>query len=1446
MKTKLFTRNYFLGILMALVLAFGVQGIVDAVTTNLTTTRESTKMLDIRARQVGSGIGGDNGDANGISFTVILEDTEDSKGDDDSNTIETVTVSTSNIQLTAIASGTPLFTRSVTFSEATTTETQTATRRPIVNSVQLAGYFISPGKATLTIRYTDLSDSQTTTSSPAQTSSKTITHTYTYYVVQPNDKIPETTTLRLTQNGRGVNSEGYITGLTGREDFYIFSSSGNYPVKFTQSGSTARLYTGATAYSPSEVPASTDATPILSSATPEKVWLDLNGDDAFGQGNTNVVTVDIGNESAVKSSYNVAYIIGTPKLAINLPDSLTAPLMTTEEPLRDRYRFTGGTQGTDAGTITATVGDGTATLNTDRNGFDDGTIGGVLVKFELKHKGSTTGNLRLATGTRVDAKNNTKPAASLSTIAQTFYVRTDSTGQAAVTYKFGTLTSQEITVSSVGLSKKVTAEIGTGQTDKQISVKTNEQQSGNPKKFNLVALMKDGDGEFLSGETVTFSADAGTLTRISSGPTGDTTPSGEEVKANTDALGEVFVVYDIGDNTGRQEVRASFTDNGDRESVTFVVNGPAPTTTTTTTTTTTQTPSLTISTTGEGTTRSVTVTATNAQGANVPGLAVDLSGTALPTSQSVVSGTPVTITLPTTPGTYTLQAIAPGYTVARINLTVVVPPQPGTLSITLVGAQANGQQAIQVNVRNAAGASPSGTVTVTLSGAGISRTVATTNGSGRAIIALPTAAATLTASATGYTSGTLTLPARTTTTTTTTTVLAGEADSIEIDGSRSRDATLAEATRLRVRVLDANDRGVSEVSVTFRVLNPGRGTFAGARGSGRAIRVDTDRNGYATVNFTPTTEGNVMVEAKAAGVSAAVTFILDVGEATADAGRDTGTSDSQESCIILDYVVIQGALRSSTGRRYEVGDSIPRPSGINLGGSRLVISSTLTLNNVTYTCVPPTPTDTSRPPSTTTINPVVKVKAANRPPMLWVDSGKIYALVGEDVQEFAPSVDNALNIAVAGNKVYWTEKTGESAGTINTANLDSTGVKELKSIMAVPMGITVDTDAEKLYWTNSRGRIQSANLDGSGIKNVLQNLSGPMDIAVSGGNLYWTQYDARESEGSVGIANATGSGTPKSISTGSDMPGSLVIHSGKVYWTEMTGTSAGTVNSANLNGSGAKQLASIRAIPMGIAVDGSRSKLYWTNSRGRVQSANLNGSKIQNVVDGLGMPGDMVLSNSLKAPTGTTTQTPTASKTYDVNGDGKVDNTDASLVSNAMGTDNKKYDVNGDGTVNFFDLMLVFDNRDAEAAAAPTIVGIQLSSTQIAVIEEQIDLLIATGDRSPAAMRTLIYLQQLIATARPDKTQLLANYPNPFNPETWIPYELATDTDVRITIYNAQGVVIRTLQLGQQSAGYYTDRQRAAHWDGRNALGEQVASGIYFYQLQTDEMSSLRKMVILK
>ena len=105
---------------------------------------------------------------------------------------------------------------------------------------------------------------------------------------------------------------------------------------------------------------------------------------------------------------------------------------------------------------------------------------------------------------------------------------------------------------------------------------------------------------------------------------------------------------------------------------------------------------------------------------------------------------------------------------------------------------------------------------------------------------------------------------------------------------------------------------------------------------------------------------------------------------------------------------------------------------------------------------------------------------------------------------------------------------------------------------------------------------------------------------------------------------------------------------------------------------------------------------------------------------------------------------------------------------------------------------------------------------------------------------------QVSETLLPEETLLLANYPNPFNPETWIPYHLANDSNVQISIYDINGTLVRRLDLGHQLAGYYTSRNRAAYWDGRNEFGEQIANGIYFYHLQADNMSLLRKMVILK
>ena len=98
----------------------------------------------------------------------------------------------------------------------------------------------------------------------------------------------------------------------------------------------------------------------------------------------------------------------------------------------------------------------------------------------------------------------------------------------------------------------------------------------------------------------------------------------------------------------------------------------------------------------------------------------------------------------------------------------------------------------------------------------------------------------------------------------------------------------------------------------------------------------------------------------------------------------------------------------------------------------------------------------------------------------------------------------------------------------------------------------------------------------------------------------------------------------------------------------------------------------------------------------------------------------------------------------------------------------------------------------------------------------------------------------------PMHTQLLQNYPNPFNPETWIPYQLASDADVAITIYNQTGEQIRTIPLGDQAAGSYLTKGRAAYWDGRNGRGELVSSGLYFYYLQANDFTDVKRMIIVK
>ncbi len=118
--------------------------------------------------------------------------------------------------------------------------------------------------------------------------------------------------------------------------------------------------------------------------------------------------------------------------------------------------------------------------------------------------------------------------------------------------------------------------------------------------------------------------------------------------------------------------------------------------------------------------------------------------------------------------------------------------------------------------------------------------------------------------------------------------------------------------------------------------------------------------------------------------------------------------------------------------------------------------------------------------------------------------------------------------------------------------------------------------------------------------------------------------------------------------------------------------------------------------------------------------------------------------------------------------------------------------------------------------------------------------------RDPIMKRGIMVLEQLLVSLTPKETKLLANYPNPFNPETWIPYRLAEDAFVILTIYGSMSRVVRTLEVGHRVAAFYESRSKAIYWDGRNEFGEQVASGVYFYHLSAEDYSATRKMLILK
>ena len=186
-------------------------------------------------------------------------------------------------------------------------------------------------------------------------------------------------------------------------------------------------------------------------------------------------------------------------------------------------------------------------------------------------------------------------------------------------------------------------------------------------------------------------------------------------------------------------------------------------------------------------------------------------------------------------------------------------------------------------------------------------------------------------------------------------------------------------------------------------------------------------------------------------------------------------------------------------------------------------------------------------------------------------------------------------------------------------------------------------------------------------------------------------------------------------------------------------------------------------------------------------------------------------------------------------------------------------DVTGDGNVTALDVALILQYTVGLITQFPVQQGAPILTVEdenqiLANIIAELENVSLTAEQK----HVLEQLKHLIGQqSLPSHTVLLQNYPNPFNPETWLPYQLAQDASVTIRIYNVKGQLIRTLHLGNQKAGVYMTKDKAAHWDGRNRSGQSVASGVYFYILQVERQrnpdrdgagifTATRKMVILK
>ena len=457
-------------------------------------------------------------------------------------------------------------------------------------------------------------------------------------------------------------------------------------------------------------------------------------------------------------------------------------------------------------------------------------------------------------------------------------------------------------------------------------------------------------------------------------------------------------------------------------------------------------------------------------------------------------------------------------------------------------------------------------------------------------------------------------------------------------------------------------------------------------------------------------------------------------------------------------------------------------------------------------------------------------------------------------------------------KMYWTDYGG---GKVQRANLDGTNTEDIITGLSGPHDLALDFSNDKIYFSLFDGKIQRANFDGSHLEDVVFGLNPPFGIQFDNlnGKMYWVSPD---SDSTFKIVRANLDETDlEDIVTG-------LVNGPERFTLGILQTDGLRFDPNVIDNQTFRVNTPIEPLSLPPAEGGTEPYTYTLDPIPAGLSFDAGTQMLSGVPTTLG---DTVATYTATDATGASaslTFTIMVEVNLDVNADGQVDVLDLVWVAVSYGMRGPALpaDVNADGVVNVQDLVAVAAGIDAadalpakiaeevalaaEAAAAAfegiagapvigfsnrlEVVSGATAHRNVAAALADVRSLAGSDVRLGKCMPLLEELLQALAEMKaiPQTTALLPNYPNPFNPETWIPYHLATDAEVTLTIYDIRGVAVRQLVLGHQPAGVYESRGRAAYWDGRNQIGETVASGLYFYTLTAGDFNATRKLLIAK